>query len=254
MRRVSVIGRLGRDATVTTDQNGRTRLEVTIATRVKNDDDTVWFDVVSWSPSLIKNAQYLTKGKQIHCTGVLQVRAYLNKNGEPDARLTIWLDAIDYIDSGKNQQEGNGGYNQQGGNDYQMPYGQMPQSNPMNGYVSQYPQAQQPYGGNNMQQPPMQNLPYGSSQPQPQQRPVQNPNPTYGGQAPINPSMMTTGGMQNPHSGATAQPIQKQTHQPPVQPKQQVPTQQPTPNYSAAQSSYGNSAPSTQPYEDDLPF
>lgn len=71
-----VDGRLGKDAEVKVDKNGRSYARFSLANRVfKNgEEETVWYDVMSYDETVVtKQAPHMKKGSYIFVTGTLYV-------------------------------------------------------------------------------------------------------------------------------------------------------------------------------------
>lgn len=103
-----VDGRLGKDAEVKTDKNGRSYVRFSLANRVfKNgEEDTVWYDVISYNEMIVtKQAPYLKKGGLVFVTGTLSVDTR-TVNSTIYTNLTLRADKVDFIGGGKSDDNG----------------------------------------------------------------------------------------------------------------------------------------------------
>src|SRR5258708_12792100 len=88
LKKVILIGRLGRDAETayTASQTAVTKFSVATNRRWKDQqtgewkEETNWTNVVLWRGENV--APYLTKGKQVYAEGRIQTRSYHHKNAK----------------------------------------------------------------------------------------------------------------------------------------------------------------------------
>lgn len=89
--KLTVIGRLGKDATLN-NVNGKQVINFTLAHTTRNKDGqekTMWLDVSYWTEKTAV-AQYLKKGKEVYCEGAPDTRHYVSKaDGEVHSVLTL---------------------------------------------------------------------------------------------------------------------------------------------------------------------
>ncbi len=88
VNKVILLGNLGKDPEVRYLENGRMRVQLTLAThdvyKTKSGEKvnhTDWHEVVLWTPHAEIAAQYLAKGSQVYVEGKLSHRAYTDKEG-----------------------------------------------------------------------------------------------------------------------------------------------------------------------------
>ena len=84
-----ITGRLGADAEQITIAEAL-YLKAPIA--VDNFGQTNWLDLIIADRGQKRN-QYLTAGRAVEAWGRSTVRAYVNKDGQPGARETLWVDS-----------------------------------------------------------------------------------------------------------------------------------------------------------------
>ena len=89
VNKVIILGNLGKDPEVRHLENGRMRVQLTLAThehyKTKEGEKvnhTDWHEVVLWTTQAEVAAQYLSKGKQVYIEGRLSHRTYLDKEGQ----------------------------------------------------------------------------------------------------------------------------------------------------------------------------
>ncbi|WP_342265191.1 single-stranded DNA-binding protein [Cardinium endosymbiont of Philonthus spinipes] len=88
VNKVIILGNLGKDPTIHHLENGRMRVQLTLAThdsyKTKEGEKvnhTDWHEVVLWTPQAEVAAQYLSKGEQVYIEGKLNHRFYTDKDG-----------------------------------------------------------------------------------------------------------------------------------------------------------------------------
>lgn len=89
INKVELQGFLGKDAVVKTFKNGRTMINLSVATNesYKNQQNewitnTTWHNVIQWRNSADKVVDFLKKGNKIAVTGKLNNRKYTDKEGK----------------------------------------------------------------------------------------------------------------------------------------------------------------------------
>lgn len=109
MRSVTLIGRLGADASVETSKNGKEFVKFSIATQEYNEKETVWMNVVSFNHDIIKNASYFKKGILLCVMGDLKVNKFVNKENIPVTNLDVMAFSCTFVNTGNkdttNQQQ-----------------------------------------------------------------------------------------------------------------------------------------------------
>ncbi len=89
VNKVIILGNLGKAPEIHHLENGRMRVQLTVAThdayKTKEGEKinhTDWHEVVLWTPLAEIAAQYLTKGSQVYIEGKLNHRFYTDKQGQ----------------------------------------------------------------------------------------------------------------------------------------------------------------------------
>jgi single-strand DNA-binding protein len=113
MNKVVLIGRLGKDAEVTTFENGKKVAKFTLATTefYGEKKDVSWHNVDVWGDYGAKMAEYLKKGNQIGIEGRISYSAY-EKDGDKRIFTSIVGDRIELLDSKKSTEQPDNEYNQ----------------------------------------------------------------------------------------------------------------------------------------------
>lgn len=99
MQKITLTGRLGRDAAVRETQDGGKMVSFTVAVNgvFRGVEKTYWYDVVSFNYSRYKNmVKYLTKGSSVAVTGDLDADIEEGKDGEYRCRRNVTADAIEF--------------------------------------------------------------------------------------------------------------------------------------------------------------
>ena len=166
MKKIIIAGFLGQDPETRATKSGQNvcNLNVGVDNRKGDNKETLWVRVSAWGKLGDSCQRYLHKGSFVVVSGDPDVESYTSKQGEPQAKLTIFAENIDFgPKTGDSQQPPQQGYYGQA--PQPQPYGQPPQGY---GYPQQ-PYAPQPY-------PPQQAYPYGQAPqgyPPPQYNPPQ---------------------------------------------------------------------------------
>lgn len=92
-------GRLGKDAELKDGKNGQF-IKFPVATDGIKKDVTYWADVISSSPSLVKLAPYLTKGKPVLITGDIRAEIYIDRNQQPQIAYRVNATNLQFINVG----------------------------------------------------------------------------------------------------------------------------------------------------------
>jgi single-stranded DNA-binding protein len=103
-----VDGRLGKDAEVRTDKNGKNYVRFTLANRVfrNGENETVWYDVISNVPTIVDGqAPYLKKGNYVIVTGTLSVDTRIGTNSIVYTNLTLSADKVDFGGGGEKKND-----------------------------------------------------------------------------------------------------------------------------------------------------
>jgi single-stranded DNA-binding protein len=104
-----VDGRLGKDAEVKADKNGRNYARFSLANRVfKNgEEETVWYDVISYDETVVtKQAPHMKKGSYVIVTGVLYVETR-TVNSTIYTNLLLRASKVDFVNTGSKPEDSN---------------------------------------------------------------------------------------------------------------------------------------------------
>lgn len=103
MRILTVQGRVVTDAQVKSSAKGRAYIEFRFANNEYKDEEgsTFWMRAVSFDPSHINLAQFITKGKPLILTGNYSNKVYAAKDGACQVDNNLVLTGIYFIDSNK---------------------------------------------------------------------------------------------------------------------------------------------------------
>jgi len=108
MNTCNLTGRLGHDPELTYTPNGVAVCTFSIAVDrpFKNEageKQTDWLDVVAWRQSAEFVANYLTKGSQVAVQGSIQIRSWVQNDGQKRSKAEIVADRVESI-GGKKQE------------------------------------------------------------------------------------------------------------------------------------------------------
>lgn len=99
MEKITLIGRLGRDASVKESQQGTRFLTFTMACDAyrSGESRTHWYDVTSFDPNRYKNMlKYLTKGSSVTVVGDLDADIEEGRDGVTRVRRRVSADSIQF--------------------------------------------------------------------------------------------------------------------------------------------------------------
>ena len=99
MEKITLIGRLGRDASVKETQQGTRFLTFTMACDafVRGENRTHWYDITSFDPNRYKNMlKYLTKGSSVTVVGDLDADLDEGRDGVTRIRRRVSADSIQF--------------------------------------------------------------------------------------------------------------------------------------------------------------
>ena len=103
MQKITLTGRLGRDAAVRETQDGGKMISFTMAVNgiSRGVEKTYWYDVLSFNYSRYKNmVKYLTKGSSVAVVGDLDADIEEGRDGEYRCRRNVMADSIEFNSSG----------------------------------------------------------------------------------------------------------------------------------------------------------
>lgn len=111
MEKITLIGRLGRDASVKESQQGTRFLTFTMACDafVRGEKRTHWYDVTSFDPNRYKNMlKYLEKGSSVTVVGDLDADIEEGRDGVTRIRRRVSADSIQFTPSSASGQTSEG--------------------------------------------------------------------------------------------------------------------------------------------------
>ena len=122
VNKVIILGNLGNDPEVRYMPNGEPVANISIATsETWNDKNTgekrertEWHRVVAYRRTAEIIGQYTRKGSKLYVEGKLQTRKWTDNNGVDRYTTEIIADSVQLLDSRRDDQDGQQGYQQQG--------------------------------------------------------------------------------------------------------------------------------------------
>ena len=103
MQKITISGRLGRDAAIRETQSGAKVISFTVAvnSRYRDVEKTSWYDVSAFNYDRYKNmVKYLTKGSAVLITGDLDADLETGNDGITRCRRNIMADSIEFNGGG----------------------------------------------------------------------------------------------------------------------------------------------------------
>ena len=103
MQKITLIGRLGRDAAIRETESGTKIISFTMAVngRFRGTEKTSWYDVSSFNYDRYrKMVKYLTKGSSVIVTGDLDADIEEGSDGKVRCRRYVMADAIEFNSNG----------------------------------------------------------------------------------------------------------------------------------------------------------
>lgn len=109
MRKLICTVRLGKDAETAKDKNGQEFIKFTAASQEYNEENPMWLNCISYAPSVLRLAQYMTKGHSFILTGEYSERTYM-LNNEQQVSKDLVVQSADFVPGGskKDDEQGNG--------------------------------------------------------------------------------------------------------------------------------------------------
>ena len=99
MQRITVIGNVGKDATVKTLDSGANAISFNIAVneKYKETSNTTWYSCTLWRTENQSTAisSFIKKGTKIYVEGKPQVRMYQDANGKTQSSFEIRVDRVE---------------------------------------------------------------------------------------------------------------------------------------------------------------
>ena len=136
-QQVIIVGNLGRDPETKYLQSGVAVCNFTVAVSSfsgqgeQRQEKTTWFRVAAWRELGERCQQYLAKGRQVMVIGSVDVRAYTDGSGQPQASLELTARDVRFLGSreggggssgGGSFDEGSGGASEGGSGFDQIPF------------------------------------------------------------------------------------------------------------------------------------
>jgi single-strand DNA-binding protein len=107
MKRLDIIGHLGRNAEIRTANNGELVANFSVAVSFGKGDQkqTDWFSCALWGKRSEALGQYLTTGTKVFVSGKPQLRTYQKRDNTTGAEITLTVDFIELLGGGQRQGE-----------------------------------------------------------------------------------------------------------------------------------------------------
>lgn len=109
MNTLYIAGHLGADPETRFTANGQkvTTLRVATKSRKSGKDETIWWRVTVWGDQFDKMLTYLKKGSSVMIFGEMhKPEIYTDKNGQPQASLSMTAFQVSFSPFGKSEQKG----------------------------------------------------------------------------------------------------------------------------------------------------
>ena len=100
MQKMLIIGNLGKDPELKYNQAGKpvTRFSVAVTERRKEgEEETEWFNAVSFGQTAENVNRYLKKGSQVFIEGRIKTRKY-EKDGQTRYITELYVDSVQFLD------------------------------------------------------------------------------------------------------------------------------------------------------------
>lgn len=106
LAQVTLIGNLGRDPEVVTTKNGKTYTKFSLATSHGHGEykKTNWFDVKVFDKQGELTAKYLSKGRQVHVSGDLEIDRWTGNDGSMRTSVTVLANSVTFLSSSNRTQ------------------------------------------------------------------------------------------------------------------------------------------------------
>lgn len=115
MNKLVIIGNLTKDPESKTLVSGDEVCNFTVAVnrRKKKDgngqNEADFFRIAAWNGLAHSCQNYLKKGRKVAVVGAVSARAYTNNNGEATASLEVLANEVEFLNSAKDSEGGDGG-------------------------------------------------------------------------------------------------------------------------------------------------
>lgn len=105
MAQIQLLGNLGRDPEMnyTPDGTAVTKFSIAVSKKVKDAEETTWFNCVAWRGLAEMLSKHLRKGQMVFVQGDLNVRQYTTKDGRSGTSLDVTVDKFQFAGSAKRE-------------------------------------------------------------------------------------------------------------------------------------------------------
>lgn len=94
------IGNAGRDPELKQTNSGKAVVNFSIGVTERKDAETLWVNVVCFDKLADVVSKYVKKGKQVYVSGRLQIRKYVNKEGEEKTATEVVASTVQFLGGG----------------------------------------------------------------------------------------------------------------------------------------------------------
>lgn len=100
---IQLIGNLGRDPEMnfTPDGIAVTKFSIAVSKKVKENEETTWYNCVAWRGLAEMLNKHLKKGQMVFVQGDLNVRQYTTKDGRSGTSLDVTVDKFQFAGGAK---------------------------------------------------------------------------------------------------------------------------------------------------------
>lgn len=102
---IQILGNVGRDAELnyTPDGTAVAKFSVAVSKKVKNEDQTTWYNCTCWRALAEMVAAHVKKGQQVFVQGDLNIRQYVTKDGKSGMSLEVTVDKFTFAGGAKKE-------------------------------------------------------------------------------------------------------------------------------------------------------
>jgi len=95
---IQLLGNLGRDPEMnyTPDGTAVTKFGVAVSRKVKDSEETTWYNCTAWRNLAEMLSKHLKKGQMVFVQGDLNVRQYTTKDGRNGISLDVTIDKFQF--------------------------------------------------------------------------------------------------------------------------------------------------------------
>ena len=112
LNKVMIIGNLGRDPEMRYTPSGSAVTSFSVAVNRRwnspdgqQQDETEWFNIVTWNKLAETCNQVLTKGRHVYVEGRLKTRSWDGQDGQKHYRTEVIASTVEFLDSKPRPQE-----------------------------------------------------------------------------------------------------------------------------------------------------